>query len=255
MSNEKVTVVNPELKAHLETLRMKENPDLLDQVYEEISGRALFLSVVTPAKGFTPDAPKYDFPVLTTTGHGYLFYPIFTDMEELRKWNQDDAVQTLALGFDDYANMIEQNSKIQGLVINPYGANFSIERDMVDYLKVQKAFIGKLAIEQIFHQETDAGVKLSDPEPYPTEMVAALKAYMSTNATIRRAWLRLMVNEGETSYLIIIDAGESDTHGDFGEVSGVALPYLKDMYLDLLTLEDNFSKSAVEGVAPFYTRQ
>lgn len=251
------TVSNPDLKAKLERLHVSENIDLEQEVLDEIANRAQFLSVVKPAEDSTPDAPKLEFPVLTTSGHGYIFYPIFTDMEELRKWNKEEDVQTAVLTFDSYAEMVAQDSKVHGLVVNPYGANFSIERDMVDYLQVHRAFIGKLAIEQMFQQQSgdEGGVKLSDPDPYPTEMVNATADYMSTNETIRRAWLRLMDNEGEKSYLIIIDAEGSDTYGDFGEVSGAALPHLTDMYLDLMTLEDDFSKKAVEGVEPFYTRK
>lgn len=247
-------ITNPELKANLEALRIKESPELEQTVYEQICSDARFLSVVHPAADFSAENPKYDFPVLTTTGHGYIFYPIFTDMEELRKWNKDEDVQTMVLTLDDYAEMIAENSKIQGLVINPYGANFSIERDMVDYLKVQKAFIGKAAIEQMFHAQEEEGPQLSDPEVYPEAMVQAMRDYMSTNDTISRAWLRQMVNEGEKSYLVIIESHDSDTNGDFGEVSSVALPFLTDMYLDFLAFEDNFAKKAVEGIAPFFER-
>ena len=249
------SIGNPELKAKLERLHINgENKDLEEEILDEIANRTQFLSVVHPAEDSTPEAPKFDFPMLTTSGHGYIFYPIFTDMEELRKWNQDEDVQIVVLTFDNYAEMVAQNSKVHGLAVNPYGANFSMDRDMVDYLQVHKTFMGKLAIEQMFQQQNadEGGVKLSDPDPYPTEMVEATAAYMATNSTIRRAWLRLMENEGEQSYLVIIDAEDSDTHGDFGEVSSAALPYLKDCYLDLMTLEDDFSKKAVEGVAPFY---
>lgn len=251
------SIGNPELKAKLERLHINgENKDLEEEILDEIANRTQFLSVVHPAEDSTPEAPKFDFPMLTTSGHGYIFYPIFTDMEELRKWNQDEDVQIVVLTFDNYAEMVAQNSKVHGLAVNPYGANFSMDRDMVDYLQVHKTFMGKLAIEQMFQQQNadEGSVKLSDPDPYPTEMVQATAAYMATNSTIRRAWLRLMENEGEQSYLVIIDAEDSDTHGDFGEVSSAALPYLKDCYLDLMTLEDDFSKKAVEGVAPFYEK-
>ena len=256
MSDSKLTLANPELKEALATLRLKSEENLEQRIYDMVANGARFLSVATPAEDSTPEAPKYEFPVLTTKGHGYLFYPIFTDMEELRKWKGNEDAQILILTFDNYAELLEQNSKVQGLVINPYGANFAIERDMVDYLKVQKAFIGKLAIEQMFHQEHDQPeIQLSDPEPYPAEMADALRRYMATNPIIRRAWLRLMDRAGEQSYLVIVDAAESDTHGDFGEISGAAMPYLTDMYLDLLTLDDPFAQKATEGVAPFYKQQ
>lgn len=249
-----VSITNPELKANLETLRIKESPELEQTVYEQICTSARFLSVVHPADDFSAENPNYEFPVLTTSGHGYIFYPIFTDIEELRKWNQEEDVQTLVLTLDNYAEMVASDPKIHGLVINPYGANFSIERDMVEFLKVQKAFIGKAAIEQMFHAQDQVGPQLSDPEVYPEAMVQAMQAYMATNETIHRAWLRQMVNDGEKSYLVIVDARDSDTNGDFGEISSVALPHLTDMYLDLLPLEDAFAQKAVEGVAPFFER-
>ena len=155
--SENVTITNPELKANLEALRIKESPALEQAIYEQICSDARFLSVVRPAKDFSAENPKYDFPVLTTTSHGYMFYPIFTDMEELRKWNKEEDVQTAVLTLDDYVQMVEENPKVQGIVINPFGVNFSIERDMVEFLKVQRAFIGKLTIEQMFNEQADAG--------------------------------------------------------------------------------------------------
>ena len=170
------------------------------------------------------------------------------------EWTEEKDSGSVVLDFDSYAEMVAQDSRVQGLVVDPYGANFILDRDMVNYLQVQKAFVGKLAIEQMFQQKEDAGPQLRTPEPYPTALVQAMADYMATNDSIRRAWLRLMENEDETSYLVIIDAEDTDTHGDFGEVSSAAMPHLQDMYLDLITLEDEFSRSAVEGVEPFYTK-
>mgnify|MGYP007077972782 CR=1 FL=1 len=93
----------------------------------------------------------------------------------------------MVLDFDSYAEMVAQDSRVQGLVVDPYGANFILDRDMVNYLQVQKAFVGKLAIEQMFQQKEDAGPQLRTPEPYPTALVQAMADYMATNDSIRRA--------------------------------------------------------------------
>ena len=253
MSKPKTIVTNPELKQMLATLRFREDADLQQKALDHIANQAHFLSAVHPAKDSQPGEQKYDFPVLTT-GKGNLFYPIFTDLDELSKWTEEKDSGSVVLDFDSYAEMVAQDSRVQGLVVDPYGANFILDRDMVNYLQVQKAFVGKLAIEQMFQHKEDAGPQLRTPEPYPTALVQAMADYMATNDSIRRAWLRLMENEDETSYLVIIDAEDTDTHGDFGEVSSAAMPHLQDMYLDLITLEDEFSRSAVEGVEPFYTK-
>jgi hypothetical protein len=86
-------------------------------------------------------------------------------------------------------------------------------------------------------------------------MAQALRAYFATNESIRRAWLFLMENEGERSYLVILDVVDSETHGDFGEVSSVVMPFLDGMYLDLMELGDEFSVNATAGMEPFYTAE
>lgn len=256
MSNEHMELSNPELKEKLEALRVKDDVELREAVYREIADGAQFLSVVKPLAGGTPGAPEYDFPVLTTPGHGYRFYPVFTDMEELRKWNDTPDVQTLVLTFDAYAAMVERDSDVHGVVINPCGANFSMERDLVDYLNLQKTFVGKLAIEQMFQTpQQESGVQLLDPEPYPEEMVAAMTAYLAAGDTVRRAWLRLMVNEGETSYLVILDAAGDDAEDAFTALSSAALPYVDGRYLDLLLLDDPFAQQAAAQAEPFYQKQ
>ena len=254
MSDKKFDVSNPDLKARMQAMHYKESKELEDEICEEIANNTTFLSIVEPIPDCDGDEPKYDFPVLTTSGHGYIYYPIFTDMEELRKWNNDENAQILMLTFDHYADLMEQNSKANGLVVNPYGENFTIEREMVDYMKTKKAFFGKLAIEQMFHQEQEkSSIQLSDPTPYPTEMVDALSNCLAALPDVRKAWLRFMDNEGENSYLLILDTDVS--MDELYEVSSAAMPYLHDnLYLDMLPLSEKFSKNAVEGVSPFYTK-
>lgn len=250
MSNNEVTVTNPELKANLDFLRVKQSTELQEKIYDQIANEARFLAVVTSAENTSPETAKYEFPVLTSTGGGHIFYPLFTDMDELRKWNSEDSAQTLTLSFDECAELLSQNSKSEGFVINPFSGNFTMDRELVDYLKIQKAFFGKLAIEQMFQQSQDSGIRTEDPAEYPTEMMEAIRTYMESDPTIRRAWLRVMINGDERSFLIVID-GDSD---DYIDVSGIAYPFLKDMYLDLMPLQDEFSKNAVSGVEPFYCK-
>lgn len=253
MSEKNLTISNPELKAKMEALRMKESHELEEEIYTEVANSARFLSVVTLKEDSTPENPKFDLPVLTTAGHGLLFYPVFTDMEELRKWNSDENAQVAVLTFDDYAEMVLRDSKVQGIVVNPRTTNFPIERDMIDYLRTQKSFFGKLAIEQMFQQEK-GGPAFSEPSPYPTAMAEAVRAAMTEAVGIRRAWLRLMENEGEKSYLIVIDAEGGEAERCYGPVSSAALPHFDGLYLDLISFEDDLGKRAADGVEPFYCK-
>lgn len=253
MSDKFSTISNPDLKAKMEALRLKESPELEEEIYTEVAHSAQFLSVVTMKEDSTPENPKFDLPVLTTTGHGLLFYPVFTDMDELKKWNSDADVQVAILTFDDYAEMVLRDQKVQGIVVNPRSTNFPIERDMIDYLRTQKSFFGKLAIEQMFQQEQNGPI-FSDPAPYPTAMAEAVRSVMAETEDIHRAWLRLMENEGEKSYLIVLDTKDADAEACYGPVSSAAMPHFDGLYVDLVSFADDFGKRAVEGVEPFYSK-
>ena len=253
MSDKKFDISNEELKGKMQAYHFKETQELQDEVCEMIANKATFLSVVEPSGNIDSDEPKFDFPVLTTSGHGYVYYPVFTDIEELRKWNNDENAEILVLTFDHYADLVEQNAKATGIVVNPYGENFPLDREMIDYLKTKKAFFGKLAIEQMFQQDEESPIKVSAPDPYPTALADALKDCMK-DLPIRKAWLRWMDNEGDTSYLLVLDT-DADLDSLY-QVSSAAVPHLADgLYLDMLALDDDFSKNAVKDVEPFYTAE
>lgn len=80
---------------------------------------------------------RVQFPMLAAPD-GKKFYMGFTDQVEYRKWvekNQD--LPTFALKFDDYVNMILRrdpqgnDSVAQGVIVNPFGANVIIPKEMI----------------------------------------------------------------------------------------------------------------------------
>ena len=79
---------------------------------------------------------KVQFPMLSTED-GRKFFMAFTDWTELKRWRDEENQQTFAMNFDDYAGMLLRKdaqgniSPALGFVINPFGGNIVVTREMV----------------------------------------------------------------------------------------------------------------------------
>ena len=86
---------------------------------------------VKPAEG-----TQIQFPILTAPD-GKQFFMAFTDTSELQKWKDHADKQTMATSFEEYAGLLLQRDREKqlapavGFVINPFGANLIVPREMV----------------------------------------------------------------------------------------------------------------------------
>ncbi|MBD5479114.1 MAG: enhanced serine sensitivity protein SseB [Lachnospiraceae bacterium] len=231
----------------------------MNMLFEEIVMNAHFLSVI-----FLSELPKpnedgtatfqknttMQMPMLSSAG-GKHFYPVFTDHNELAKWQKMEKPNTLILTFDDYAAFLEKNEQAEGIVINPFSDNFVLNRKLMAHLKTQKDLRTKGVSRNKITKDTK--VMVGEPKEYPTEMVEALQAHMKGVPAIERAWLRLMMKDNVQSFLVVVDfAGNREEI--FGQIAAVARPHLKNIYLDMIPYQDGFGKKAVENVEPFYQK-
>lgn len=254
-------VFNPRLKGLLAAARLKRTQecikDITNLIFEEIAMQANFLSIIElseepVANGdgtatFQKDS-MMRIPMISTQDNKH-FYPVFTDWGEIRKWTNCPSDKTMILDFDSYAEMVLRDDKTEGIAINPFGADFILDRKTIEHIKTRKDIITKGVSEQKVTKGTQ--VTLGEPKDYPTEMVEAIKTYLNGEPAIRKAWLRLMCRNEEYSYLLVVDF-EGDKDSVFGKIADAARPYLRNMYIDMIPFADDFGKQAVEGVEPFY---
>ena len=159
---------NPRLKELFARRRAAEDGEALRPVMEkllsEVVLNARFLSVVRLSSA--PEAEESGRAV---------FYPVFIDREELGKWDPlpEEGLKTLALGFDEYAYMVLDKNEGDGLVINPFSDNLSLDRGSLRELRERKELrMEGHARKQV---EEDAVVQLGEPDVYPEEMVEAIR--------------------------------------------------------------------------------
>ena len=139
------SVSNPMLMGAYELMKAEDTPEHRNMFTQEMV-KATFLSpaVIEPApaedaEGKLTISPgsKVQLPMLSTN-NGSRFFMAFTDEAEYDKWREkNQKYPTFALKLEEYAAMIlrrDPNGNIcpaLGVVINPYGANVIVPREML----------------------------------------------------------------------------------------------------------------------------
>lgn len=183
-----------------------------------------------------------------------IYFPVFTDWDALRQWQNVEHQQTLVMPFDELAKMIlQQRGDVEGVVINPAGMSATFHKPLLEGMLHEKAKQGNGEIvEQVIKEKTE--VMLGQPRMYPTQLTQAISNYLKGLRSVKAAYLQLMMKEKEQSYLVVVDFS-GDKSPIFQGIASVATPYLNGMYLDMVPLDSDFGQSATRSIKPFYRRK
>lgn len=253
---------NFRLNVLLKEMRENRTETGMNMLFEEIVMHARFLSVIflskepEPAhdgsgKAVFPESAVMRMPMVSVPD-GRSFYPVFTDHEQLAKWEQMKHPKTLVLTFDDYAAMVLKNDRAAGIALNPFSDNFVLDRKMIEQLKTGKDLRTKGVSRHKITKDTK--VMLGEPKEYPAAMIEAVRAHLAGVPAVKRVWLRLMMRDTLQSFLLVVDF-EGDRNTVFQGIAGAARPHLGKKYLDMVSWQDDFGKKATEKIIPFYQRQ
>ena len=256
-------VENPVLKALLSDYAAKDNTGkaaAAEAIAEELAEHAAVLAVIRPGEDgiadngdgtavFWQDSTVSFEMFRDADGTDYL--PVFTDWDELKKNDRyrDMHVHALIITFDDISAITAGKA---GAVINPFSDNFIITPQNVIHMKQHKDIVTKGYSAQVV--EKDTTVQIGDPADVPEEMIEAIRRYAKTDRTIKAIWLKLMIKDGEKSWLLIVDfSGDKDKV--FSSIARAATPHLRSgMFIDMVPLTDRFGQSAASG-EPIYKRK
>ena len=219
--------------------------------WEEIF-KAKFLCPIKMEIGKTTQKEKHQIVLEEETNVALLsianersehFLMAFTDWDELKKWNQDYNQQALILSYEDYQGIIIKNdSAYQGMVINPFGENIVLDRQIMNNTRKREHIIQK-----------GESVMIGIPKEYPTDMVNKLKEYFAKMQNVEKAYLLWLVRGKESSYLLVLDSPISPQQL-FPPIGQICQPYLKGKLLDMVLADSGLGKCAIEGQTPFFIR-
>lgn len=233
---------------------------IIEEIAKEVALNARFLSVVNLEEASTKISEdtvvlnkdtRVSFPCFRTDD-GRAFFPVFTDWDELRKGEElkNAFVKTMILSFDDYYDLVKDNSA--GIVINPFGANFVLSNENIRHMKARKE---QQAQAEAHVLQKDTQILLAEPKEYPQEMVNAVCAHARQLPQIKAIWLKLMVMNGEQSFLFVVDH-TGDRQAVFDGIGHVASAYLpQGMCINMVPRDDSFGQGVAEENVPFYQQQ
>ncbi|MEA4891930.1 MAG: enhanced serine sensitivity protein SseB C-terminal domain-containing protein [Peptococcaceae bacterium] len=247
---------NPQLVAAMKEMKETGTPEA-ENAFAACLREARFLAPVI----FDPPLPKTGSPdgkvtlkedtrisyLLLSLAEGDSFFPAFTSWGEFYKWGRQPKGQTLVTSFDDYCAMILPKTEgASGFVIDPFGENILLRREMMLRLKSEAAFQWKGG--QL--------VSLGQPKEFPAELAEAAKKILKLQKSVHKAYLHLMIRDQRQSYLLVLDFLEDADREKICDIlAEAAKPYLKGMELNIVSLQDELGQKATEGREPFYVRK
>ena len=258
-------VENPELSKLLNEYNLTDSEekknDLLDYIAQEFALHSHLLSVIKVddntiveknGQKYLKEDSKISF-VQFTSEDNQVYFPAFTDWRELRKGERfkNEYIKTLIMSFEDFYAMAKDNGA--GVVINPFSHNLVFSNGNILYMKQRKDMVETGKSEVTLKKDTH--VFLGEPKIYPDAMVKALSDYSRKVKEIRSIWLKLMIQDQEQSYLLVVDF-TGDRQKIFSGLADVARPYLpSNMYIDMVPYDDDFGRNASQTGKPFYQRK
>lgn len=231
----------------------------LEKIVAEIVERAMFL---VPAelenepikdkdgKLSVPAASAISF-VVFSDGNGKKYIPIFSDMEQVARWDKASNIHMFTMDFEQVISILSQMGGEEGLVLNPYSDNLMMKRSMVmkwhEQLQISRKGHASHAIS------TDMADKAYALNPYPFQLMNTLCAAARENEKINAMWLRGIKLNDEHSYLLVVDF-TGDRQAALSPLGEAAKKYLGDKPLHIVPKDDGFGGKVVEGITPIYTK-
>ena len=179
------------------------------------------------------------------------FFGVFTDTDELNRWNGVAGAHKVVTDFDSLAGMVmDPKSNTEGFVINAFGKSVTFPKPMVISIKQQYDYMRRK--KNIIENGTQ--VRVSEPEDYPIDLMAALINHLSTEPQVNAAFLRMIEKDGKKGYFIVVDF-LGDMNETFEGIADVAKPYIDDEEaLTIMPYTMDFAKKSVDGIEPFYRK-
>ena len=250
------TITNPAWTEALRRMRKEQTTDNQGRVLQEIALRAKFILPVMFSEPVTLDANgRLNVPegttakvALLTGGDENHYFPAFTCQEEWKKWQASSGQHMAVAQFDDYVDLLNKDTDVAGVIIDPFGESFLLTRKEVGQLKKTKdnfAFSGTQT-----KMEPGVKVKLRSPGKDISVLTHAITDYLKTQPRVKSGYLCMMQQEGKETFLIVLSAPNDRSISD--GVAKAALPHLEGIPLNIAPAMSELGERVMMSFDPFY---
>lgn len=176
---------------------------------------------------------------------GSAFVALFTNREELDKWPFERLAVT-ELPFEDARRLVQNNARLDGIVINPFGRAMFLRRP-------------QLADIELTMQSARTGpreIKLKATLDYPVGVPAVVRELMLAHPEVYRVWLVAAHSQGEhlDHKLFVVDLdGKPDQL--FPQLAEVIRPYMRaGEQVEMMKADINLLRAVEQAAKPLYVK-
>ncbi len=195
------------------------------------------------------EQPQVRF-LLFNNQEGKKYFPLFTDIDEYRKWDKHKEQQLAVLSFRDLCQILQRNPNpdASGAVVNPFGHNVMMPTETLFRVVNTEALAPGTKIQ------------IGSLKEEPTELLNAMRAYLSEKEPINKAYLRVMKREDKEkpNFLLIVDVDSSVEQAAykplFDGLAESAKPHLRGVELAIVPTNNKFGEAALKDAVPFYEK-
>lgn len=182
-------------------------------------------------------------PDLLRAGDNTLWYPAFTSPEETDE-NYRNRFSWIPVEGKSIINIVLNNQNLSGIVINAFSKNLKLTKQLLQF-----AVKGSVQ-EHTLEKGTSVVLGMTGNEEKALREAAV--SFMKGKPAIRKAFIALMQQNGETSYLLVVDAPGENAASLFGSFN-TALQSLNPRYpIDFVPYLSMKDQLAQYHILPFY---
>lgn len=201
-------------------------------------------------KGQMVFAPNTKFQLMIIENEaGKEFFPMFTDMEELRKWDTENQTRSLVLTYEQFISFIEMaKDDIEGIVLDPFGANVPLTTTFL--LKVKEILKGDLQENKI-----KKGDKVRVCEPRDCDdLKKALQEAGKQDTEIRALYLKERIDSDKPNHWFIIVDTENEDVLKFENIGHICFKASQRKEMEFMFASTNLAQSIMKNTVPVYQR-
>ncbi len=258
-NNNQKPIVNPFLVKAMEAMK-QERTQQSEYAFVNAMKAARFLvpahidkvqQAVASAEGTVElkEQPQIRF-LLFNNQEGQKYFPLFTDVVELQKWENHKEQQVAALSFRDLCQILEKNpgGEAVGAVINPFSHNVMVPTTTLE--KIQRS-------ESI---APGTKIQIGTLKEEPTALLDGLRPYLETQDCVNAVYLRVMKREDkeQPNFLFVVDMDktldDAAIKAVFDGLAEAAKPNMRGVELAIVPAHNQFGAAALKDAEPFYVK-
>lgn len=252
---EMTDITNPSLVEAMENLKIDDTDDTRNAFINAMINASFIVPAIidpVPEGNVIPEGTTISlYSMKSKDDKSFLI--AFTDMEELKKWKNQEIKQTVINRFQDIKGIVlKQDANYQGFLINPFNQNIAINKPLIEQID-KRMGTANVKMEKI---NNEGGVGLTPAENVKEELIADLCTAMSSLTHIEEAYMMQTLRPGtETPTLVVVVKFEGELRSTFDSVARTANKHLqKGESIGFMPATDKIASESIQNLEPFYRR-